>query len=197
MDTKQAILNTALELFNRDGVAEVSTNHIAKALKISPGNLYYHYRNREEIVRALCEQFFAAWEQALQAGAARSPSLDSLQELARANFRVLWDYRFVYREFVVLLRHDEALLQRWLEVRDRGLKRFRELFDAYVEAGVLSGVAGTPAVEELAEICAALGGFWLASFEASGREVDEAAIAQGVNLLLRVLRARRFRVAAD
>ncbi len=41
--TKQAILTTAIDLFNDKGTAAVSTNHIAEAMGISPGNLYYHF----------------------------------------------------------------------------------------------------------------------------------------------------------
>ena len=56
MNTADAILETALTLFNRNGASSVSTRHIADEMRISPGNLYYHFRNREEIVRALMQR---------------------------------------------------------------------------------------------------------------------------------------------
>ena len=64
MNTHNRILATALRLFNQSGTAAVSTNHIADALGISPGNLYYHFRNKEAIIRALFEQQFAQWDAA-------------------------------------------------------------------------------------------------------------------------------------
>ena len=50
MKTKERILQTSIELFNRNGVTAITTNHIAKAMDISPGNLYFHYDNKEEII---------------------------------------------------------------------------------------------------------------------------------------------------
>uniref|UniRef100_UPI0005623176 TetR/AcrR family transcriptional regulator n=1 Tax=Photobacterium sanctipauli TaxID=1342794 RepID=UPI0005623176 len=53
MKTKDRILSVSLELFNRDGVAQVSTLIIATEMGISPGNLYYHFRGKEEIIATL------------------------------------------------------------------------------------------------------------------------------------------------
>ncbi|HGY0963944.1 TPA: TetR/AcrR family transcriptional regulator, partial [Vibrio cholerae] len=51
MKTKDRIVHAALELFNQQGERNITTNHIAAHIEISPGNLYYHFRNKQEIVR--------------------------------------------------------------------------------------------------------------------------------------------------
>jgi AcrR family transcriptional regulator len=59
--TAERILAVALDLFNRRGEPQVSTTLIAAELKISPGNLYYHYPAKEALVNTLVSR----WETAL------------------------------------------------------------------------------------------------------------------------------------
>ncbi|MGR5456657.1 TetR/AcrR family transcriptional regulator, partial [Vibrio alfacsensis] len=61
MKTRDKIVYAALDLFNLDGERNVTTNHIAAHIEISPGNLYYHFRNKQEIVR----EIFALYSQEL------------------------------------------------------------------------------------------------------------------------------------
>lgn len=185
--TRDRILQTALDLFNEQGTAAVSTNHIAEALGISPGNLYYHFRNKEEIIRAIFELQYAAWDQVFALPDTRLPTLDDLWSLVRATFAVNWSFRFVYRELIALLRRDDQLQRRWVEIRDRGFNGFRELFSAFVAAEVLRPEGDPEVVTRLAELCWLLGEFWLPSVEVSGREVDATHLEHGVALMLQVL----------
>lgn len=53
MKTRDRILSVSLDLFNREGIAKISTLIIATEMGISPGNLYYHYRGKDEIITTL------------------------------------------------------------------------------------------------------------------------------------------------
>jgi len=187
MNTRERILATALRLFNESGTAPASTNHIADALGMSPGNLYYHFRNKEEIIRALFEQVFARWDELYTVPGDRLPTLADLQQLVRATFGTSWEYRFIYRELIALLRHDDQLQRRWVEIRARGFAGFQELFDQFVAAGVLRAPNDPAAVTRLAELCWLISEFWLASVEVSGESVDSAQMQRGIALMLQVL----------
>ena len=187
MPNRKRILDTALELFNERGTAVVSTNHIAAAASISPGNLYYHFGNKEEIIRALFEQLFDAHDHIFEVPKNGVPTFADLRRLVRLNFELLLEYRFAYRELAALLRRDEILRERWLEVRRRGYVGFRELIAAFAEAGVVAAPADAGAVERLADLCWLISEFWLPSLEVNGQLVDAAQLERGVALTLQVL----------
>jgi AcrR family transcriptional regulator len=187
MSNRQRILDTALELFNERGTAVVSTNHVAAAASISPGNLYYHFRNKDEIVRALFEQLFEAHDRSFSVSQDGVPTFADLRRLVQVNFEVLWEYRFAYRELAALLRRDEVLRERWLQVRRRGYADFRALIAAFAKAGVVAAPADEAAVERLADLCWLISEFWLPSLEVNGQLVDADQLERGVNLTLQVL----------
>lgn len=111
MTTKENILSTALKLFNDGNTQAATTNHIAAAAGISPGNLHYHYKNREAIILKLYEQMH-------QRTALRKPQLSGTLRDLNMHFHVLanvfWEYRFFHRELLFLLSRDPVLKQRYV-----------------------------------------------------------------------------------
>lgn len=183
MSNRDRILDAALTLFNEQGTAAVSTNHIAAAAGISPGNLYYHFRNKGDIVSALFERLFAAWDTAFRLPSDRVPTLADLEALIATNYRLIWDHRFAYRELAALLRSDPALHARYQEIRRRGYDGFAELVEAFVDAGVLIPPATQQELASLTELCWIVSEQWPVNLELSGRPFSADGIQQGVALM--------------
>ncbi len=123
--TPQRILEATLALFNRFGEPNVSTAAIAADLGMSPGNLYYHYPAKDELINALFDQFDARLRQVLgTAGAVRD--LEEAWFFLHSLYEVVWDYRFVYRDINDLLsknRRIEQALQQLIEHKVRALRQ--------------------------------------------------------------------------
>ena len=187
MSTRERILDTAVRLFNEEGTAAVSTNHIAKAAGISPGNLYYHFRNKEEIIRAIYARLRPLWEAAVSVPTGHVATLADLERIVDDHFRLLWEFRFFYREMYALLRRDPELLASYHEVREAGLANLEGLLRIFTQAGVLAVPEPDRALPELARNVWVLADFWFPFAELdrlTGQQVD---LQEGRALILRVL----------
>jgi AcrR family transcriptional regulator len=134
--TAERILETTLELFNRFGEPNVSTTLISAELNISPGNLYYHYPAKEELVTAL----FNRYEQALHELLGAAPGVHDVEDawfFMHTLFELVWQYRFLYRDLNHLLSNNRRLET---HVKDALLHKntaFRTLLDSLAHEGAL------------------------------------------------------------
>lgn len=187
MKRRDQILDTALALFNEQGTGAVSTNHIAEAMGISPGNLYYHFGSKTEIIRALFERLFEAWDVRLNMPTDHAPTLEDGLGLVRINFQIMWEYKFIYREILALVRQDAELQARYNVVRARGYEGFQGLVAYLVETKLLN-VPDERTVTHLADLIWLISEFWLTSVELTGRDVTPETMEQGVTLMTDMLR---------
>lgn len=187
MSARDKILDTALTLFNKEGTSSVSTNHIAEAAGISPGNLYYHFHNKQEIIRELFQRLNVIWETYQPLPQDLAPILDDLETVIKSNYQIIWQYRFAYRELVALLRQDAELRANFLAVRQRGYEGFHQLLRTFSDVGVIHLPNDPQIINELQEICWLISEFWLTNLEVNGRKVNEAEMQRGVKLMLRVI----------
>lgn len=65
--TRRQLLDAALEVFYREGVAHASLQQIAAEAGLTRGALYWHFRNKEDLFAALFEDWFADIESGLAA----------------------------------------------------------------------------------------------------------------------------------
>lgn len=100
MSTKEAILATALRLFNERGTDVITVRHIAGEMGISHGNVCYHFPNTDAIVSRLYDQLVDRLSKRIQAVITlEALSLPLLTALARQSLTTLAEYRFLMLDF--------------------------------------------------------------------------------------------------
>ena len=108
--TAERIVASALGLFNRFGEPNVAATMVAADLGISPGNLYYHYPGKEDIVNHLFGQYHLDLHDLLPA-AQDVKDLEDAWFFLHSMFELVWRYRFLYRDLNDLLSKYRQLEQ--------------------------------------------------------------------------------------
>jgi AcrR family transcriptional regulator len=106
--TAERILEVTLELFNRFGEPNVSTTLISAELGISPGNLYYHYPAKDELINSLFDRYEKELDELLRA-AAEVQNIEDAWLFFHMLFELIWRYRFLYRDLNDLLSKNRRL----------------------------------------------------------------------------------------
>lgn len=142
LKTRERILATSLQLFNGQGERQVTTNHLAAAMGMSPGNLYYHFKNKDAIIHALFTRYAER-----MAATLTFPDDHPLTQADKANLfervlTVLWEFRFLHRDMTHLLETAELSVP-YRAFSLRVLEQLRELYRAQIVAGMIEADAET------------------------------------------------------
>ena len=143
--TAERILEVTLELFNRFGEPNVSTTLISAEMGISPGNLYYHYPAKDELINTLFDRFEKSLNEILQAA-------DGVQNVEDAwlffhmLFELVWAYRFLYRDLNDLLSKNRRLETHFQSVLKNKGRAMHGVLDGLGRSGVvrLTGAEAAP-----------------------------------------------------
>lgn len=176
--TRQRILDAALALFNAQGESNVSTNHIADEMEISPGNLYYHYRNKDDIIEQLFQRFEERMDLALTVPEGRDVTLEDVWLQLHLVFECIWDYRFLYRDIVNILSRNRSLRLRFARILKRGSANAHLIMKGLDESGAMRASAAE--IEGLATNILVLATFWLNYAGIRGEKDEQRAIQQGI-----------------
>ena len=185
--TQARICEAALRLFNEEGTAAVSTNRGAAGAGLSPGNLYYHFADKQEIIRALHDRYAAAHETLWEPRPDEPASLARLRaNLARA-MELAWKYRFFERERLALVRADPQLLARYRDAYSRRLGQWIAFGEQLVRRGEIRPPQLPATIGDLSVAIWLVGESWLPFLEITGDPQDPAQVARGADLVAAVL----------
>jgi AcrR family transcriptional regulator len=134
--TAERILEVTLELFNRFGEPNVSTTLISAEMGISPGNLYYHYPAKDELINSLFDRYERALNEILNAS-------DNVRDVEDAwffmhtLFELIWQYRFLYRDLNDLLSKNRRLETHFQFVLKNKTRSIKAMLDSMSRAGAV------------------------------------------------------------
>ena len=135
--TAERMLEVTLALFNRFGEPNVSTTLISAELGISPGNLYYHYPAKDELINTLFDRYERSLNELLNA----SDDVRNVEDawfFIHTLFELIWQYRFLYRDLNDLLSKNRRLETHFQAVLKHKERAALALLDGMNHSGAMS-----------------------------------------------------------
>ena len=159
MKTRERILQTSLQLFNEYGAPRITTNHIADEMNISPGNLYYHFRNKDEIIYHLFVSYEKKISDALQVPQSRDLNMEDMWLYLHLVFESIWEHRFLYRDLDNILSRSRKLRLRFKRILERKIKTAVAIFEGLVQTKIIQATAEE--IQALATNVTVVGTYWI------------------------------------
>ncbi len=171
-DTKRKILQTAIQLFNAQGVNNVTLRTIAEAMGISPGNLAYHYRNKESII----EEAFQAMEAertSVLTGVQEIPSLEKIYNQVIPLYEVEKKYSFLNLDALHIVRNHPKFADLQRAYIAKNINYNRAVISLSVSSGIMKPETVTGEYDRLAKRIWMVSNFWLTQRELRGEVSDQ------------------------
>ena len=160
--TRERIIETSLRLFNDFGEPNVTTTVIADEMNISPGNLYYHFNNKDEIIESIFVVFEREIEDTLAVPTRRPADVEDIWLFLHLLFEKIWQYRFFYRDLNDLLTRNRILEIHFKRILVHKVRTAKNLCEGLVSAGAMR--ANSEELRVLATNMTVIATYWL-SFE--------------------------------
>ncbi|WP_273203533.1 TetR/AcrR family transcriptional regulator [Marinobacter subterrani] len=135
--TRDRILQTSLALFNSVGEPNVTTLLISDELDISPGNLYYHFKSKGDIVEELFDHYEQDMLDLLAVPEDADISLEQQGFFLHLLFETVARYRFLYQDLVNVLSRYDQLRVRFKRIQKKKTAAFRAICGSFRRQGIM------------------------------------------------------------
>lgn len=135
--TRDRILDASLMLFNGVGEPNVTTLLISDELEISPGNLYYHFKSKGDIVGELFDRYEDEMIDLLAVPEDVEISLDQQSFFLHLLFETVARYRFLYQDLVNVLSRYDQLQNRFKRILKKKTAAFATICSSLQRQGMM------------------------------------------------------------
>lgn len=184
-NTKSKILTEARNLFNEMGYSNVTIRMIALQLKMSSGNLNYHFKTREDILEALYFEMVETFDARIEQLGEHEITLETIaQDMYKSLDRMI-AYRFFWTDLYNLLRSNEKIKAHFEGVYSSRYKGYEFLFEYLHQKGIIRDFEFTSERQFLIERMIGFSNTWLYNSFIYDITVDDNYIRhQTTNLLM-------------
>ncbi|MEA4922310.1 MAG: TetR/AcrR family transcriptional regulator [Eubacteriaceae bacterium] len=138
MKTREKIKQAAVEMFNEKGATSVSTVQLSERLKISPGNLYYYFDNKEHLIRDIWTEDIITNVDMLFYREDFGHSENGILNFFDDYSKVIYKYRFFFAEVFALLKNDPILLDLYRPRCKKLLDQLMKVMNSWEETGIMN-----------------------------------------------------------
>ncbi|MGB0429692.1 MAG: TetR/AcrR family transcriptional regulator [Bacteroidia bacterium] len=185
--TKAKILDTSRKLFNRKGFSEVTIRMIANELKMSSGNLNYHFKKREDILEALYFEMVEAFDNRVEQLGTTQITLQTIKDDMFNSLSRMIEYRFFWTDLYNLLRQSDKIKSHYDKVYNKRFEGYVFLFNYLNEKDILQPFEFALERDLLIERMIGYSNTWLYNSLIYDKKIDTQYIENETNHLMAML----------
>ena len=130
--TREKIINKAVELFNKNGFGAVSLFEIAGELEMTRGNLTYHFKDKDLLLKAIADEFWSQLD--IEKSKSRLlPSFENMHNEIQLFYKFQRQYSFIFMDHHVL--NHSAVKQKFRDMTDQSIKELEATIAFAISAG--------------------------------------------------------------
>lgn len=127
---EKIILEAALSLFAEKGYNSTSMDSIAKQAKVSKGNLYNYFKNKEALLESVLQNGINQFSELYYENQLELESEDDFEQFLRANFEILKVNKSFWKLYYSLLTQTQ-IQHLFQKLFSPFLEQYMKVFEAY------------------------------------------------------------------
>jgi len=171
-NTKQKILQTALTLFNTNGLSKVTLRTIANHMQISQGNLNYHFKKREQLIEILYYQLVTNIDKRMMTLSTKDINLKTMYNICSVILKEFYNYRFILLDFTQLMRSQPLIKSHYKKLSLERKSQIIPLFLGLIEKKIIRPEKFDFEYENLYLRIQIIADFWMSSLSVQDAPID-------------------------